>query len=61
MGNQVIFDEEESVISNNISKEVFLMSKRKGDMSTLDVKLIGVLPSICLLLNASSNLSWLWR
>ena len=36
-GNQVDFDEEGSVISNNETKEVMLKSKRNGDMFTLDI------------------------
>ena len=33
-GNQVIFDEEGSIISNKQTKEILLKSKRKGDRIT---------------------------
>ena len=60
-GNQVVFDEEGIFISNKDTKEVLLRSKRKGDMFTLDMKPIVGVPSVCLLSNASSDLSWLWH
>lgn len=50
IGNPVLFDEEGIVISNKIYKEVFLKSKRKGNMFTHDVTPNVGLPSICLLL-----------
>ncbi|KAL7585209.1 hypothetical protein Lser_V15G45873 [Lactuca serriola] len=60
-GNEVLFDKEGSMISNKETKEVVLKSKRKGDMFILDIKPIVSIPSICLLLKASSDLSWLWH
>nr|KAJ0221104.1 hypothetical protein LSAT_V11C200063580 [Lactuca sativa] len=57
--NQVIFDVEGWVISNKETKEVLLKSKRKGDILTLDMKPIVDIHSVCLLLKASADLSWL--
>ena len=37
-GNQVIFNEEGSIISNVKTNEILLKSKRYGDMFTLDIK-----------------------
>lgn len=60
-GNQVLFDEEGSMMLDKIKNEVLLKSKRKGDMFTLDMNPIVGLPSIFLLSKASSNLRWLWH
>lgn len=46
IGNEVLFDEEESMISNKEMKEVLLKSKRKCDMSTLEIKHIVGIPSV---------------
>lgn len=43
-GNQALFDDKESVISNKVTNEVLLKSKRKCDMCMLDVKPIVGLP-----------------
>nr|KAJ0195563.1 hypothetical protein LSAT_V11C700379260 [Lactuca sativa] len=59
--NQVLFDEERSIISNKETKEIFLKSKRKGGMFILDIQPIVGIPSLCLLSKPSSNLSWLWH
>ncbi|XP_023747456.1 uncharacterized protein LOC111895607 [Lactuca sativa] len=55
---QMFFDEEGS-ISNKEIKDVLLKSKMKGGMFTLDMKPIIGIPSICQILKASSDLSWL--
>ena len=60
-GNQVLFYEEGSTISNKETKEVLLNSKQKGDMFTLNMKPIVGIPFVCLLLKTSSDLSWLWH
>lgn len=60
-GNQVFLDKEGSVIFNKLTREVLLKSKQKGDMFTLDIKPIIGIPSLCLLLMASSDLIWLWH
>lgn len=60
-GNQVVFDEKGSFISNKETKEVLLKSKRKGDMFTLSIKPIVGVPSVFLLSKESSDLSWLWH
>ena len=44
IGNQVVFNEEGSVISNKETKEVLLKSNRKDDMFTLDIKPVVVFP-----------------
>ena len=46
-GNQVVFNEEASIISNVNTNEVLLKSKRHGDMFTLDIKPIVGIPSVC--------------
>ena len=59
--NQVVFDEERSVISNKETKEVLLKFKRKGDMFTLDIKPVVGVPSVCLLSKVSYDIIWLWH
>lgn len=56
-GNQFIFNEEGSVISNVETKEVLLKSKRKGDMFTLDIVPIVGKPVVCLLSKAAADTS----
>lgn len=60
-GNQVTFNEAGSVIPNIKTKEFLIKSKRKGDMFTLDIKPIVGAPSVCIILKASSDISWLWH
>ena len=60
-GNQVVFNEEGSIISNVNTNEVLLNSKRYGDMFILDIKPIVGIPFVCLLSKASSDVSWLWH
>ena len=60
-GNQVVFNEEGSIISNVKTNEILLKSKRYGDMFTLDIKPIVGKPAVCLLSKASNDLSWLWH
>ena len=60
-GNQVVFNEEGSIIANAKTNEVLLKSKRYGDMFTLDIKPIVGKPAVCLLSKASNELSWLWH
>ncbi|XP_023752546.1 uncharacterized protein LOC111900907 [Lactuca sativa] len=57
--NQVLFNEEGSIISNVYAKEVLLKSKWKGDMFTLDINPIVGKLAVCLLSKATSDLSWL--
>ena len=59
--NQVLFNEEGSVISNIKTKEVLLKSKRKGDMFTLDIVPIVGKPAVCLLSKAVVDVNWLWH
>ena len=59
--NQLVFDEEGSVILNKETKEVLLNLKRKRDMFTFDIKPIVGVPSTCLLSKAPYDLSWLWH
>ncbi|XP_023733619.1 uncharacterized protein LOC111881461 [Lactuca sativa] len=59
--NHVLFNEEGSIILNVNTNEVFLKSKRKGEMFTLDINPIVGKPAICLLSKASSDISWLWH
>ena len=56
-GNQVVFNEEESIISNAKSNEVLLKSKRYGDMFTLDIKPIVRKRAVCLLSKASNDVA----
>ena len=60
-GNQVVFNEEGSIISHVMTNEVLLKSKRYSDMFTLEIKPIVGKPSVCLLMKSSSDVSWLWH
>jgi len=61
IGLKVLFDEEGSVIEHKESKNVLLKSKRKWEMYPLDMKPIEGKPSVCFLINVTSDGSWLWH
>ena len=58
-GNQVLFNEKGVKFQTKKQRKSLLKLKSKGDMFTLDMKPIVSIPSVCLLLKASSDHSLL--